>query len=249
MKYCVIDMEKLKKDKIETIYPMRINKYLADKKIASRREADELIRRGKVKINGKKAELGEMVSEIDEVAVDNDSKKLIYIAFNKPRGIITHSPQKGETSIADILNFDCEVFPLGRLDKESRGLIILSNDGRITGPLLSPKYCHEKEYEVSVNREINADFIKQMEKGVRLDNGYATKKCALKKRNDFSFLIILTEGKNRQIRRMCKSLGYKALDINRTRIMNIKLGNLKPGSHRIISGKDYSAFLSDLGLK
>lgn len=227
-------------------YPIRINKYLSDKKIASRREADELIKRGKVKINNSIAKLGEMVKAADKVEIEGELKKLFYLAFNKPAGVITHSPQKGETSIADILRFDPEVFPLGRLDKESRGLIILSNDGRITGRLLGPEYYHEKEYEVRVDKKLDKNFIGKMEQGVKLDGSYVTQKCVLKKLDDFSFSIILTEGKNRQIRRMCKALGYKALDINRIRIMSIRLGSLKPGKYRIISGKEREEFLAEL---
>lgn len=239
-------MEKVKKNKTEAIYPVRINKYLADKKIASRREADELIKLGKVRINNSIAKLGEMVQAADKVEIEGELKKLAYVAFNKPEGVMTHSPQKGETSIADILRFDSEVFPLGRLDKESRGLIILSNDGRITGRLLNPEHYHEKEYEVRVDKRVGKNFIARMKQGVKLDGGYVTQKCVLKKLDDFSFSIILTEGKNQQIRRMCKSLGHKALDINRIRIMNIELGDLKPGNHRIISGKERDEFLSEL---
>ncbi len=231
------------------IYPMRINKYLAAKKIASRREVDELIKQGKVKINGRKAELGEMVSETDKVTVEGSLKKLIYLAFNKPQGIVTHSPKEGETGIADILKFEEKVFPVGRLDKDSRGLIILSNDGRITDRLLNPASYHEKEYEVRVDNLITNVFIKQMAGGVSLGGNCITKKCEIKKIDDFSFSIILTEGKNRQIRRMCEVLGYEALDINRTRIMNIKLGNLKPASCRVISGEDLNELLSGLGLE
>lgn len=231
------------------IYPLRINKYLAAKKIASRREVDELIKQGKVKINGRKAKLGEMVSENDKVAVEGDLKKLVYLAFNKPRGIVTHSPKEGETGIADILKFGGKVYPVGRLDKDSRGLIILSNDGRITGRLLNPASYHEKEYEARADNLLTNVFIKQMAGGVSLGGGYATKKCAVSKIDDFSFSIILTEGKNRQIRRMCEALGYEALDINRIRIMNIKLGNLKSGSYRIISGEEIDELLRELNLK
>ncbi len=227
---------------------IRINKYLADKKICSRREADLLIKQGKVSINGKKAELGEMVRETDKVAVEGDSKELVYLAFNKPEGIITHSPQGDEVSIADILKFNVKVFPLGRLDKDSRGLIILANDGRMTDRLLNPMYAHEKEYEVKATAPINEDFLKQMERGVKLNGGYITQKCVLKKLDKHSFSIILTEGKRRQIRRMCAALGYKAVDLKRVRIMNIILGNLKEGNYRIISGAEREKFLAELGL-
>lgn len=230
------------------IYPIRINKYLAEQKIASRREADELIEQGKVKINGRKAVLGELVDETDKITVEGKLKKHVYLAFNKPEGIVTHSPQEGESCIADILKFNTEVFPIGRLDKDSRGLILLSNDGRATDLVLNPAKYHEKEYEVQTEQMIKNNFIEQMEKGVRLDDGYITKKCALKQTSDFSFSIILTEGKKRQIRRMCKALGYKIVDLNRVRIMNIKLQKLKLGSFRIISGKEQEEFLVELGL-
>ncbi|MBU3924762.1 pseudouridine synthase [Patescibacteria group bacterium] len=230
------------------LYPVRINKYLADKKICSRREADLLIKQGKVTINGKKAELGEMVREADKVAVEGDLKKLVYLAFNKPEGIITHSPQGDEVSIGDILKFNQEVFPLGRIDKDSRGLIILTNDGRMTDRLLNPLNVHEKEYEVKLALPISENFLKQMERGVRLDGGYTTQKCKLKKLDDNSFSIILTEGKKRQIRRMCTSLGYEIVDLKRVRVMNIELGNLKEGSYRIIFGVEREKFLAGLGL-
>lgn len=230
------------------LYPIRINKYLADKKIASRREADELIKNGKIIINGKKAELGTMVKESDKVMVEGDLKKLVYLAFNKPVGIITHSPQGDEVGINDILKFNQEVFPLGRLDKDSYGLIILTNDGRMTDRLLNPMYEHEKEYEVELSEPISENFIKQMERGVKLDRGYVTQKCKLQKLGDNIFSIILTEGKNRQIRRMCSSLGYEIIDLKRVRIMNIELGSLKEGHYRIISGKEREEFLGKLGL-
>ncbi|MDD3607713.1 MAG: pseudouridine synthase [Candidatus Moranbacteria bacterium] len=230
------------------LYPIRINKYLADKKIASRREADELIRNGKILINGKKAELGEMVQESDKVEVEGDLKKLVYLAFNKPIGIITHSPQGDEIGINDILKFDVAVFPLGRLDKDSHGLIILTNDGRMTDRLLNPIFEHEKEYEVEVVQKISDNFIKQMEGGVKLDGGYVTQKCKLKKLDDHLFSIILTEGKKRQIRRMCTALGYEVRDLRRVRVMNIELGSLKEGRHRIISGAEREEFLGKLEL-
>ncbi len=230
------------------LYPIRINKYLADKKIASRREADELIKQGKVKINGKKAELGEMVGEGDKVEVGGKLKELVYVAFNKPEGIITHSPQGDEISIADILKFNVEVFPLGRLDKDSRGLIILTNDGRMTDRLLNPLNAHEKEYEVKLALPISENFLKQMEQGVRLDGGYTTQKCKLKKLDDNSFSIILTEGKKRQIRRMCAALGCDVVDLKRVRIMNIMLGKLQEGHCRIILGKEREELLTRLEL-
>ena len=127
------------------IYPIRINKYLAEEKICSRREADRLIKQGKVKVNGTQAQLGEKICETDKITIDGDLKNLVYVAFNKPKGVVVHSSQEGETSIKDILKLNFEVFPLGRLEKDSSGLVLLTNDGRVTDRLLNPEYHHEKE--------------------------------------------------------------------------------------------------------
>ena len=232
----------------EIKYPLRINKYLAYKKICARREADELIVQKKVKINGRIAVLGDKVGEKDKVVVENFKKDLIYLAFNKPKGIITHSPQLGEKEIKDILKFRKDVFPVGRLDKNSSGLIILSNDGRLTDRLLNPEYNHEKEYVIKVNKSLDNSFLKKMSEGVKLDDGYITKKCFVKKISSERFSIILTEGKKHQIRRMCDSLGYGVVNLERRRIMNIKLGSLLPGDYREIKGYELSELLESLGL-
>jgi|WetSurMetagenome_2_1015567.scaffolds.fasta_scaffold05697_4 23S rRNA pseudouridine2604 synthase len=233
-------------EKIE--YPVIINKYLALKKISSRKEADRLLRAGKIKVNGKLAEPGQMINKGDKVEVDLITKNLVYLAYNKPRGIITHSPQEGEKSIADILRFHEPVFPIGRLDKMSSGLIILTNDGRITDKLLNPNFYHEKEYEVDVDRPLTPEFLKKMAAGVKLDDGYLTKKCRVKKIRPLAFLIILTEGKKHQIRRMCEALGRKTVDLHRLRIMNIGLNGLAAGRYRQIVGQELQEFLSALGL-
>lgn len=230
-------------------YPVRINKYLALRGFCSRREADDLIARGKVKVNGKVAKLGRMIAETDEVSVGGQRKKLVYYALNKPRGIITHSPQQGEKSIAEVCKFPEKVFPLGRLDKASRGLIILTNDGRATDKLLNPKFAHEKEYMVRVHKPVSESFLKCLGRGVVLDDGTRTKPCQVKKRGDASFMIILTEGKKRQIRRMCEILGYQVLDLNRVRIMNIQLADLRPGAYRKIAGTELMEFLAGIHLE
>ncbi len=232
----------------EIIYPIRINKYLAHKNICARREADEFISQKKVKINGRVAVLGDKVQEGDTVTVDA-KKKLFYLAFNKPQGIVTHSPQEGEQEIKDILQFNEEVFPVGRLDKESSGLIILTNDGRLTDKLLNPDYDHEKEYIVKVNQKVDTSFIKRMGQGVKLDDGYITKKCEVTKISNERFSIILTEGKKHQIRRMCGALGYGVTELERKRIMSITLGNLLPGDFRELKGKELLEFLKELGLE
>lgn len=229
---------------------MRINRYLAQENVCSRREADALILEGKVAINGQTAVLGDKVLETDnvEVFLDGQEKELVYLAYNKPRGIITHSPQYGEKSIENITKFPCKVYPVGRLDKDSHGLIILTNDGRVTGKLLEPVNFHEKEYIVKVDRSITPSFLKHMEDGVELDDGYQTRKAKVKKIDEDNFSIILTEGKKRQIRRMCESLGRNVTDLKRTRILNIGLGETKPGRYREIKGGERKEFLKEIGL-
>lgn len=233
---------------MEQKYPMRINKYLAFKNIASRREADSLIQNKKVFINGKLAVLGDQVQENDKVEVKNFKKKNIYLAFYKPRGIATHSSQENEKSIKDIIHFSENVFPIGRLDKDSHGLIILTNNGLITDKLLNPENFHEKEYIVKVDQKIKDSFLNRMQRGVKLDDGYLTQECKIKQLSEKTFSIILTEGKKRQIRRMCDACGYRVLDLKRIRVMNVKLQDLKSGNYRQIIGKEESDFLKELGL-
>ena len=231
---------------------MRINKYLAHTGVASRREADVLIGGGKVLINGKKAETGQQVNEGDDVEVVGKTKPKTYLAYYKGRGIITHSPGEGEVDIIGRLARDFginHVAPVGRLDKDSEGLIILSNDGRITGPLLDPEADHEKEYDVLVDKPISGMFKRVMAAGVDIE-GYRTKPAMVEgnEKNDKRFKIILTEGKKHQIRRMCAALGYQVQSLKRIRIMNIELGKLKPNQYRKISGPELDTFLNNLGL-
>jgi 23S rRNA pseudouridine2604 synthase len=212
---------------------MRINKYLADKKISTRRGADELIKNKKVFINGKLAELGSQVTEEDKVEVRGAKEQAYkYFIYNKPVGIETDSPKEG-------------LFPLGRLDKASHGLLILTNDGRITDQLLNPKYIHEKEYLVRTSNKLRSNFKAKMETGVNIE-GYQTKPCKVKILNDFEFRVILTEGKKHQIRRMCANLFQEIADLKRERIMNIKLGNLKLGGVKEINGEELKTFLDSL---
>ncbi len=208
---------------------MRINKYLAWKKISTRKGADELVKKNKVFINGKLAVLGDKVGEKDLVEVRGvKQKEYLYFAYNKPIGIETNSPRK-------------DLFPLGRLDKNSHGLLILTDDGRITDQLLNPKYFHEKEYAVRTSNKLRSNFRQKMEAGVNIE-GYMTKKCKVTAINDFTFRITLTEGKKHQIRRMCSALFQEVSDLKRERIMNIKLGSLKAGALREIKGKELSLF-------
>lgn len=237
--------------KKEVIFPIRINKYLAYNNFCTRREADEIIKSGRVKINGRLAILGDKIQAEDDVIIDKDirrNKELVYLAFNKPCGVVTHSPQKGEKSIEDILAYQQRVFPVGRLDKDSHGLIILTNDGRVTDRLLNPDHQHEKEYIVEVDRVISPGFIKNLIEGVILDDGYKTKKAQVEKLNELTFSIILTEGKKRQIRRMCEKLERTVLDLKRKRIMNIELGKLKSREFRKIEGVELEELLRSIGI-
>lgn len=235
----------------EITYPMRINRYLAINNYCSRREADVMIEKGAVTINGKKAKIGDKVNENDEVKVNAKAvdavKKYVYYAYYKPRGIVTHSPKDGQKSIAQVTYTADDVFPIGRLDKNSRGLIILSNDGRITDKLLNPERDHEKEYVVTVNKPITNIFLKVMRQGVQLED-FKTKPCQVEKKDEITFNIILTEGKKHQIRRMCTALGWEVADLKRVRIMNIKLGRLSNGQQRKIEGKELETLLKSLGV-
>jgi pseudouridine synthase len=230
---------------------IRINRYLALNGFCSRREADKLIKQGQVLLNGKSAELGAMVKEEDKVSLREGFKEMetnrVYLAFNKPIGIVTHNPEIGQKSIRDIFRFRTRVFPVGRLDKDSHGLIILTNDGRVTGKLLSPEFHHEKEYAVKVDKLITESFLKKMARGMDIGE-YVTRPALIKKSGPKEFKVTLTEGKNRQIRRMCLALGYIVMDLKRLRILNIDLGNLKPGEAREFGGEELRKFLKELGL-
>lgn len=225
---------------------MRINKYLAHKKYGTRRDADKLVQEGRVTINGTRAKLGDKVEEHDEVKVTYKPRTYRYFAYHKPRGIITHSPQGEEESIEDIMPIE-GVFPVGRLDKDSFGLIILTDDGRITDALLNPAHAHEKEYEVTCRDPLPSGFKKKMEAGVDIGD-YVTKPCRVTLIDPRRFTITLTEGKKHQIRRMCGYFGMSATHLKRIRIMNITLGNLKPGEHRALKGAELAEFLGSIGL-
>ncbi len=232
---------------------VRINKYLADQKIASRREADLLIATKKVLINGKPAVLGQQVNEGDKVEIVEKLKRHTYLAYYKGRGVISHSPNEDEIDIVTRLKQDyglTNLSPIGRLDKASEGLIIITNDGRLTGPLLDPKANHEKEYDVTVDKNITPSFAKIMTLGVNIE-GYQTKPTQVKTNpnNDKRFRLTLTEGKKHQIRRMCAALGYQVQNLKRVRIMNIELDTLKPNQYRKIVGEELQTLLKSLGLK
>lgn len=221
---------------------LRINHFLALKKVASRREVDVLIDQKKIQVNGVLATKGMRVSEEDVITVKNN-KKYLYFLYNKPRGIVTSSPQKEEVDIQTHLDLNNDIVPVGRLDKDSHGLIILTNDKRIVGPLLSPENKHEKEYSVLVNKEITERHIKKLQRGVYIDD-YKTKPCIIKKTEASEFTIILTEGKNRQIRKMCAVVGLSVVDLFRTRIMHLKVGTLQNDQIRTLTSPEKDKLLS-----
>ena len=216
---------------------MRINKFFTEQGYCSRREADRLIQEGRVKINGRKAVLGDQVAESDQVFLDdkliafNPSKT--YIMYNKPRGITSTTDQKISGNIIDAIKHPLRVFPIGRLDKDSTGLIFLTNDGDIVNKILRAQFGHEKEYVVEVNKPVDDLFIKKMSQGVNIGD-YITLPCKVRKIKGNTFSITLTEGKNRQIRRMCETLGATVKNLQRIRIMNIEIGNLKSGEWKDI---------------
>ncbi len=238
---------------------MRINKYLADKQIASRRQADKLIEAKRVMINGRLAKLGDDVKDTDKVTVKKDSKEIghIYFAYNKPIGVLTHSAKGKDLDIGKATKGKTDgakVFPLGRLDKDSHGLIILTNDGRITGKLLDPEEGHEKEYIVETRDKVTPDFVSQLERGVVIKDDYSkqtyrTKPCVVEILSTKRFSIILTEGKKRQVRRMVEALRNGVVDLMRVRVMNIALKDLPDGGIRRVKGPELEQFLSDLGMK
>jgi 23S rRNA pseudouridine2604 synthase len=219
-------------------YPMRINKYLAHQKITTRIGADELVSRGDIFINGKQAVLGSKVREKDKVEVrgEKNIKKYIYYAYNKPIGLATP-----DISVNGM-------FPIGRLDKDSHGLLILTNDGRITDLLLNPKYVHEKEYLVKTKEKLRSSFKQKMESGVQIEDS-KTKPCKVQIVNENMFRVTLTEGKKHQIRRMCSALFQEVADLKRIRIMNIELGKLNPSATREIKGKELETFLKSMDIK
>ncbi|MCC8434331.1 23S rRNA pseudouridine(2604) synthase RluF [Brevibacillus sp. M2.1A] len=220
---------------------MRINKFISETGICSRREADKLIEAKRVTINGQLAELGSTVASGDDVRIDGQplgvKKKDVYIALNKPVGITCTTELHVKGNIIDFVNHPERIFPIGRLDKDSQGLILLTNDGDIVNKILRAENNHDKEYIVTVDKPITANFLHAMANGVRI-LGTTTKPCKVTKVSDRVFNIVLTQGLNRQIRRMCQAFGYQVRKLERVRIMNIALGNLKLGQWRNLTAKE-----------
>ena len=228
---------------------MRLNKRLVELGVCSRRNADKLIEAGKVKVNDRVAVLGEQINEDDNIEVDgeeviNDDEKIL-IAYNKPKGVIcTESNVEKAEKISDKIKefgFGKRLFTIGRLDKDTTGLILITNDGDLAREITNTHKDYEKEYEVRVNKVITGDFIRKMEQGVILhDLNKKTKPCKIHRfgKEEYRFSITITQGLNRQVRRMCRELGYHVVDLKRVRIMKLKLGNLKTGEFKLIKKED-----------
>lgn len=231
------------------VFPIRLNRYLELTGQATRRGADDLIKNHLVKVNGQAAILGQKIIATDQVVVlkKHRSKAYQYVLFNKPKGIVSHSPQvAGDKAIAEVSKFP-SLAPMGRLDKASEGLILLTDDGRITERLLNPKFKHEKEYLVTVRETVPGFAVKILKQGV-LDQGEKLTAKEVVILDDHKLKIVLTEGKKHQIRRMLSAVRLTVTALKRVRIMDFKLGTLKPGQGRALTGPEQAAFLKTLGL-
>lgn len=223
---------------------VRLNKYLSETGICSRREADRFIEEGKVLVNGRIAEQGMKVGDLDKIMVDGNPvarrEKKVVLAYYKPVGVVcTERDKHAQVTIKDVLDYPVRVTYAGRLDKDSEGLLLMTNDGDLINGLMRAANFHEKEYLVRVNKPMSRDFLKKMSEGVMLKElKTKTRPCFVKEEGKFVFRIILTQGLNRQIRRMCKTLGYEVVSIRRVRVANIMLGDLKPGEIRPVAGSE-----------
>jgi len=233
----------------------RLNKYLAQNGVCSRRDADKLIEAGKVFVNGQVADMGCKVTEGDEVRVGKQvlggKPKKVVLAFYKPVGVTcTEKDKHAEKMINDYIKYPVRVTYAGRLDKDSEGLLLLTNDGDLINAMMRGAHGHEKEYVVKVNKEITDKFLEDIQQGVYLEElEVKTRPCKVEKIGKFTFRIVLTQGLNRQIRRMCKALGYEVRELKRIRVMNVALGKLIPGNYRVVSGPELEALYRDAGLK
>ncbi len=232
----------------------RLNKYIAECGICSRREADRLIENGSVAVNGKVATVGMAVSDEDEIIINGNKlagkNSKVVLAFNKPVGVVcSEKDTHGEITIKDVLDYPVRVTYAGRLDKDSEGLLLLTNDGELINELMRGKNNHDKEYIVRVTKELTHDFKEKMEGGIFLKElNIKTKPCRVNVIDPYTFSIILTQGVNRQIRRMCDTLGYRVKELTRIRVANIELGRLHPGTYRRITGEELKALYRQVNL-
>ncbi len=232
---------------------VRLNKFLSEKGICSRREADRLVDEGKVMVNGVCAVMGQKVSSADEIVVDGKKVstkqvKPVLIAVNKPAGIVcTTSRFEGEKNIVDMVKYPTRIYPIGRLDKESEGLILMTNLGDLANEISKASNSHEKEYVVTVNNQVTESFLDKMRRGMHLEELNAdTMPCVCTKTGNREFHIILKQGLNRQIRRMCAACGYRVETLKRIRIMNIHLGNIPQGNFRNVTDAEFDKLIKDL---
>ncbi len=232
---------------------VRLNKFLSEKGICSRREADRLVDEGKITVNGVRAVMGQKVSSADEIVVDGkkvSTKKVkpVLIAVNKPAGIVcTTARFEGERNIVDMVKYPTRIYPIGRLDKESEGLILMTNIGELANEISKASNAHEKEYVVTVNNQVTESFLDRLRKGMHLDELNAdTMPCVCTKTGNREFHIILKQGLNRQIRRMCAACGYRVETLKRIRIMNIHLGNIPQGNFRNVTDAEFDKLIKDL---
>ena len=221
--------------------PVRLNKYLSEAGVCSRREADRLIESGKVTVDGQTARTGMRIVPGQTVKVGKKTvsrqDEMVVLAVNKPKGIVCTEEKKEKNSIVKFLNYPIRVTYIGRLDKDSRGLLLMTNNGDIINRMMRAANMHEKEYKVTVDREVTPEFISRMEAGVAILDT-VTRPCKVEKLGKYKFSIILTQGLNRQIRRMCEALGYEVKDLVRVRVMNIRLGSLKEGGYREVTDEE-----------
>ena len=223
---------------------VRINKFLSEAGFCSRREADRLVESGKVTVDGIPAEMGTRVQPGQRVCVNGKPVRMeeeeILLVVNKPIGIVCTTAEFDKDNIVDFINYPKRVYPIGRLDKDSSGLILMTNQGELVNKILRGGNNHDKEYMVRVNQPVTPEFVAAMEAGVVLDDGVKTLPCRVEKTGGYSFRIILTQGLNRQIRRMCEALGYRVSNLKRIRVMNIELGDLRVGSYRKVTPQEYA---------
>ncbi len=233
---------------------IRINKYLSEAGVCSRREADRQIEKGAVTINGRTAVMGDKVAPGDLVVYGgkrvSQEDEAILLAVNKPPGIVCTSEKREADNIVDFLGYPKRVYPIGRLDKTSHGLILMTNQGELANQIMRSRNYHEKEYIVKVNKDISENFLMNISSGVYLEELDATTRpCTVERVGRRAFRIILTQGLNRQIRRMCEQFQYRVMDLKRVRILNIRLGDLKEGTYRKVEGQELEELMAQLGLK
>ena len=240
---------RIKEEFLQKSEPVRLNKYLSEAGVCSRREADRLIETGRVTVDGQRAQTGMRIVPGQVVKVGNKvvskQDEMIVLAVNKPRGIVCTEERRERDSIVRFLNYPVRVTYIGRLDKDSHGLLLMTNNGDIINKMMRAANKHEKEYKVTVDKEITEDFLKKMAAGVPILDT-VTRPCTVKKIGKYTFSIILTQGLNRQIRRMCEALGYEVKDLLRVRVMNITLDGLKDGQYRKLTDQELNELYDQL---